>query len=262
MNTYLGNLQPFFTIATYTALEGVKTRLLWLVVGTALAGVMLASFAGTLSVTETVEIQRGILSAFLRFSGVLIICLFVLNSQVREFNDKGLELVLALPVTRTVFFFGKLAGYALTALPITLIFLATLAFYARIDQTLLWGVSLFFEQLIIIGLSLLCLFTFSQVPAAFSMVLAIYLLGRTLSSLQLVGHGPIMPHYTTQMVFMNAMIDAIAYILPSLDRFTRSDWLMYNSGGWADLAYVMGQGFIYLLLLSAVALIDLHRKNF
>ncbi|MBF0381351.1 MAG: ABC transporter permease subunit [Magnetococcales bacterium] len=261
INNRFSTIQPIITIAQITTQEGVKTKLIPLVLVVLLFGVIIASFAGTLSVVEANEIQSAVIGSFLRFTGVLIICLFVLNAQVRELNDKGLDMVLALPVPRSSYFFGKLLGFAVIAMLISLLFSLTLLFYARGDQVALWGVSLFFELLIVTTLSLLCLFTFNQLPAAFTTVFGIYLLSRALTSLILVGKGPIMPKFVIVNELMNMAMAGLAFVLPALDRFTNSAWLVYNTGSGDDLRFVLVQGLIYVTLLSAAALLDFYRKN-
>ncbi|MBF0453830.1 MAG: ABC transporter permease [Magnetococcales bacterium] len=261
MSGFFSSLQPINTIASLTIQEGVKTRLIPLVLGLLFVGVLLSSFAGTLAVTESREIQSALLGSFLRLAGVLVLCLFVLNSQVREYHDKGLELILALPVPRSHYFFGKLAGHASLAFLMVLSFAATLLFYAPADQVFIWSVSLFFELLIVVALSLFCLFTFNQVPAAFTVVFAIYLLSRVMTSLILVGQGPIMPQQVVVNWVMNQMMWALSFLLPGLDRFTQSRWLAYGGAAADDLLFVVGQGTIYLLFLGGAALIDLYRKS-
>ncbi|MBF0357763.1 MAG: ABC transporter permease [Magnetococcales bacterium] len=261
-NAKISTTQSIFTIAQITTQEGVKTKLLPLVAVVLFFGVMLASFAGTLSVVETSAIQSAILGSYLRFAGVLILCLFVLNAQVRELNDKGMDLVLALPIPRSSYFFGKFTGFAVIAFFVALLFSVSLLFYSTADQVALWGISLFFELLIIIALSQLCLFTFNQLPAAFTTVFVIYLLSRVLSSLILVGHGPIMPKFVMVNWFMNQVMEALAFVLPALDRFTNSEWLVYGTGTMDDLIFVVVQGGVYTTLLSAAALMDFYRKNF
>lgn len=249
------------TIAAITVKEGWKTRLLPLLFALLVLGVLLASFAGTLAVTEADQIRCAILGSYLRLVGVLVICLFVLSAQVREFNDKGMELILSLPIPRSSYYFGKLFGFAAIGLFIAGVFSATMLFYAAVDQVAIWGVSLFIEFLLIIALSLFSLLTFSQVPAAFTTVLAIYLLSRSINTLILVGQGPIMPQNALLNWFINQALGVIAYLLPGLDRFTEVSWLVYGGGGSAQLGFVLGQGAIYMLFLAAASLIDLYRKN-
>ncbi|MYM92227.1 ABC transporter permease, partial [Rugamonas sp. FT82W] len=56
-------------------------------------------------------------------------------------------------------------------------------------------------------------------------------------------------------------IDALALLLPHLDAFTRTEWLLYHTGGLADLANVAAQTALAVGLLTAAALFDLYRKN-
>jgi len=56
-------------------------------------------------------------------------------------------------------------------------------------------------------------------------------------------------------------IDGVAFLLPDLARFTSSEWLVYQTGGWQDVAPIAAQTLIYLALLAGAALFDLYRKN-
>ncbi|MBF0368690.1 MAG: ABC transporter permease [Magnetococcales bacterium] len=250
-----------WTLARYTALEGWKNRFLWIVTVVVLGGFMLAEFAGTLALTEVKEIQSAILGAYLRLGAVILTSLVVLNSLVRELNDKGLELILSLPIPRGSYFFGKLIGYTFTVLTMVTLFSAALLPYSAGEMVLFWGISLLAELLIVIALCLLTLLTFNQVTPAFSAVLAIYLLSRSITSLQQVGQGPIMGSNSLWMQFMNEMIGAIALVLPGLDRFTQTEWLVYGTGSWLEIQHIFGQTVIYLALLCGAALFDLYRKN-
>jgi hypothetical protein len=78
--------------------------------------------------------------------------------------------------------------------------------------------------------------------------------------LQLLGHGGAGVQSASQQA-LNAGIDGLALLLPHLDQFTRSDWLVYHNGSGADLAAIAAQTAIYVALLAAAALFDLHRKN-
>ncbi|MBF0145069.1 MAG: ABC transporter permease [Magnetococcales bacterium] len=258
----MSHLIPVAAIARVTVLEGVRTRLPGLVVAVWAVGMSLAWFAGALAVMETEAVQAAVAGFFLRLGAVLVLTLFVLNAQVREFNDKGVDLVLSLPVPRAGYLFGRIVGYAMIALAVAILFAGGTCFFAPGSQSVLWGVSLFFELMLVIALSLFSLLTFSQVPPAFALVMAVYLLARSVIVLQWIGQGPIMPQGVLHVWLMNRLIDALAFVLPALDRLTRSDWLVYGTGGWDDLIFVVVQGGIYLSLLVAAALIDLYRKNF
>lgn len=249
------------TLATLTLLEGARQRLFIVLLGILLVAFSLAGFVGSLAVTEVREVRSVFLGAFLRLAAALLTTLYVLHSQFRAYHDKGLELLFSLPLTRTVYLLGKLAGYALLIVIMVGVFSGSLLFFAPPLQVALWGVSLFFELWIVAAFSFLVQLTLRSFPAAFLVVLFFYLLARTVASLQLVGQGAIMPQNSPFLLTANALLHAIAFLLPSFDRFTQSEWLAYSSGNWHDLLFIAGQGSIYLILLAGVALIDLYRKS-
>ena len=110
-------------------------------------------------------------------------------------------------------------------------------------------------------MSLLCLFTFNQITLALSAVMAFYLLSRSMEAMQLMARNPIVSSDSWSQRLIEQFIDAVAFLLPSLARFTSSEWLVYHTGGWQDVIPIAGQSLIYLILLAGAALFDLYRKN-
>lgn len=249
-------------IALFTFLEALRNRLLWLVLVFVLIGVGLAEFLGAVAITETRQFQSGFMGALLRAAAVFILSLFVITSVVREFNDKVVELVLSLPVPRSSFLLGKLAGYSALAALVALLCGLFLLIYAPPLQVIIWTLSLCMELLIVTALSLLCLFTFSQVTAALSAVMAFYLLSRSITAIQLMGHFPVVSMDSLAQTVIAGFLDALAFVLPALDGFTLSAWLIYHTASWSALAPILGQTVIYVGLLSAAAMFDLYRRNF
>lgn len=257
----MSSFSPVVAIAAYTFLEGLRNRLVWLVVAFLVAAVGMAEFTGALAITESIAFRSGLLGALLRLFAVFVLSLFVITSMVREFNDKHVELLLSLPITRASYFFGKVAGFFFLIVPVVLLSALCLLLYVPWEQVLLWALSLLCELLIVVAFSVLCLFTFNQVILALSAVAAFYLLARSIGAMELIGHGPLAPLHSVAHDFMNAFVAAIAFVLPDLDRFSPSAWLVYHTGHWSDLLPILGQTLIYLLLLSGAALFDLYRKN-
>ena len=248
-------------IAFYTFLEATRNRLVWLVVAFVVIGFGLSQFVSDIAIAESASFQSSILAAMLRFFAVFTIALFVITSMVREFDDKGLELVLSLPIPRYHYFLGKLLGFSVMAVMTAILCGVVLLVNAPPGQVALWVFSLSFELLIITALSLLCLFTFNQVTLALSAVMAFYLLSRSIEAMQLMARNPIVSADTWSQRIIESFIDGAAFLLPGFARFTRSEWLLYDSGGWQDVAPIAGQSLIYLVLLAGAALFDLYRKN-
>jgi len=252
-------LRPALTIARYTLLEALRNRLAWLLLAAALGAVGVSGFLNELALTESGQLQAALLAAALRLAAVFLIATFVVTSMVRETAEGGLELLLALALPRAAYVLGKLAGYALLALAPALVFGALGLLFAPPDQAALWAASLLCELWLVAAFSLLCTLTLQQVLPALAAALGFYLLARLIGTLQLLGHGGA-SHAGAQRI-MGAGIDALALLLPHLDGFTRSDWLVYHNGDAAALLAIAAQTALYVALLAAAALFDLYRKN-
>lgn len=250
------------TIARYVVIEAVRNRLFVLMIIGLIAVFGLGEFIAGLAVTETAQVQGSLAAFILRLAAVFIISLFVITGVVREFNEKSIEMILALPVPRYVYYTGKLCGYLMLTIVISLMAGLPLLLYADTAQVLLWSISLFFELAIITALCLFFLFTLGQITAALSAVAAFYLLARSISSMQLLSHSPVLDTGTWSQEIIRSLLDLIAALLPDLDAYTRTAWLVYGGGTVQDLAPIAVQTLIYVGLLSAAALFDLYRRNF
>ena len=252
---------PVIAIARYTALEAFRTRFVWLVLFLVATGFGIAAFTGDLAVTETAQTQAAITASILRLAAVLLVILFVTTSVNRDFSDKSVELMLSLPLPRAGYYLGKLAGYALVAAFTAVPLFSLIIFLSPLASSISWGISLMLELLLVCGFSLLFAFAFSQVTASISAAVLFYLLARSITSIQLMAHGPLSNQAETSQYVLVRVVDTLAYLLPDLGRFTRTEWLLYPSS-FDVLGPVAVQTLIYVLLLSGVALFDLYRKNF
>jgi ABC-type Na+ efflux pump permease subunit len=255
------NHNLLLTIAKYSIWEAVRDKfLIFIIIGVAVF-FCASLFVGELAITEGIQIQAAILSSTLRLFCVFTVGLFVITSMIREFNDKGFELILSHPVPRSSYYFGKFAGFSVVALIVSMLSVCCLWVYAPLNLTLIWSFSLFCELLIIISLSLLALFSFNSITISFSVVMAFYFLSRSMEVIQLMGNSPILESSALSQKVINYLLDIIAYIIPDLHKFTQTDWIVYVSDIKPDLYIVLAQTIIYVVLLSTVALFDLYRKE-
>lgn len=255
-------MRKAFAVGMFTALEAVRGRLLWLFLVVILAAQLIAGIAGTAAVTERNAITVGMLAAVLRLAAVLLTALFVVNSVAREQAEKASELVLALAIPRYVYYFGKLVGCILVAMSIAMLCSLPLLPHAAFNQVLLWGMSLSCELALVAALSLVLMFTFSQIPVALTAAAGFYLLARIMDAIRLMAHGPLVDTQALSSRIIARAVDVLAYLLPPLSDFTSSDWLIYGDGGLADMKGIVAQTIVYLAMLAGAGLFDLYRRNF
>ena len=90
-------------------------------------------------------------------------------------------------------------------------------------------------------MSLLCVITFSRIASAMSAVVGLYVLSRSMAALQLIADAPGTESGSASRAFVRAFVDTLAYLLPDLDRFTESEWLIHGAGTLADLGFAAAQ---------------------
>ncbi|ALG66520.1 ABC transporter permease [Beggiatoa leptomitoformis] len=252
---------PILTLAYYVLIEALRTRFFIVILLLFSIGLGITLFLGQITLIETEANQSSILAAFFRLSAVYLLSLFVITSMVREFNDHSISLFLSLPLSRTHYFLGKFLGFCLTACITALLFGMLLLFYADYQQVIFWTGSLFCELLIISTVSLLFVLSFNNTVQAFSAVLAFYLLARSINTLQIMSLGVLYSADTFNDQFVRGFIQLLALLLPDLEKFTQSAWLIYHTGTLMQFLLLLEQTLIYVFLLVMASLFDLYRKN-
>ncbi|MCH9704771.1 MAG: ABC transporter permease [Proteobacteria bacterium] len=249
-------------IMRYTLHESLNNRILWLACVFAVIGIGGASFVGDFSIVEYKKTEIALLSSFYRFCAVFFMMVLVISTMVREFNDKCLELYLSLPISRFVYFAGKLSGFFVTGVAVAAIYTLMLLFYAEPEATLFWALSLICELMIVTAVSFFCVMTFNQqLPASMATAFFFYLMCRASDGLLLLAKSELILH-TTGAAYMTQAMETFVLLLPSLGRFTRSDWLIYGDPAIVELLpLILVQTLIYTLLLSFASLFDFLRKN-
>jgi ABC-type transport system involved in multi-copper enzyme maturation permease subunit len=249
-------------IARYTLIEALRNRLLWLVGMVVVAGLCITAFLGQVAITESTQIQAAFLAALLRICAVFIVTSFIVTSMVREANDKGMELLLALPLPRSSYFFGKLAGFALLAASVALLVSLPLVPFASWQSVAAWSASLVCELAIMTALSLFCVISLNHVTGALGAVAGFYVLSRSVSAIQIIAASPLDANGSALQRVTNWAIDLIALLLPRMDSMTSTEWLLYAPPAAGVLGQILLQSMIYVALLCGAALFDLYRKNY
>ena len=249
-------------IARYTLLEALRTRLAALVLATLLVLLAASFFIESISVTEGARFQTGFYAAGMRLAAVFIAAVYVLVSITREFNDKGLDVLLALDLPRSHYVLGKLAGFLAIAVLIACAAALPLAWLTPAPAALQWAAALAAELAIVVAFALFCVVTFNQLTAAASFVLAFYVLGRTLSAIRLMSAHPLSGADTFSHQVIQFMVDALALVMPALDAWTQTAWLVNQQAPWFAMLELAGQSALYVALLVAATMFDFYRKNF
>ena len=251
---------PAATLARFVLLEALRSGLPWLAAAAIVLVVGLAAFLSEVALTESRLLQAAVVAAALRAGAVFLVVAHVASSTLREINDKGLELMLALPLPRATHYLGRLAGFALCAGALSAAFALPLLLWGTPGAVALWGLSLACEAALAAAAALFFSMTLAQLVPAMAATLGLYVLGRAIGTLQAIASGPLSsPSLGADL--QRYAVDALALVLPRLDGVTRSDWLLYGAPSAATWAYAIAGLLAYAALLTAAGLFDFHRRS-
>ena len=250
------------TIAHYTLLEAMRTRFPVVVLVAVIVLLLVSFFVEALAVTESARFQASVYAAGIRLGGVFIAGLYVLASIAREFDDKGIDILLALDLPRAHYVLGRLSGFLVLAIVVAMVTSLPLLWLAPWPAVIQWAVSFAFELAIVVALALFCMLTFSQIVPAAGFIVAFYLFARSITAIRLMSAHPLSGGDSLSHQVMGWMVEALAVVTPAFDQWTETAWLVNEQASWATLFSIAWQSGIYLLLLAAAAMFDLYRKNF
>lgn len=254
-------MRAILTIAGYVLLEARRTGIPWLWGCTGVLGIVVAGFLSQLALTDGAGIQTSVLGALFRLCGVFLVTAFVISSMVRESNDKGLELLLSMPISRTQYFLGKLGGFIAFGFFVSGGYFLLMLAWGTPTSVAAWSISLAFELALMVATGLFFVLTLTQVVPALAASGGLYLLGRSIAAMQAISSGPLIGDESMARRLAAFSVDAVALILPPLDRATQSAWLVYAPPSAGEMASVIAALSLYCALLSAAGLFDLHRRN-
>lgn len=254
-------LPHILIILRFTLLEAYRTRLPLLA-----AMVFSAVGAGSLfihqiAVTESARLQWSFYASGSRAASVLVIALYITSSTAREFNEKGLELLLALDLPRAGYLLGKLAGFASVAVMLGLMCGLPMLFHAPVAVVAIWTASLVCELAIVAALALFCIVTLRHVLPAVMLILGLYVLGRTITAMRLMSETDLLGSLGGARPVVNFGVDLLAYVVPALDRNAVTTWIADRSADTAVLGPIALQSLTAVALLTAAALYDFYRRE-
>jgi len=255
-------MQQIPAIAYYTLLEARRTRLLPLLAVALVLMLVLGFFVSELAVIESQRLRVSFYAAGARLAAVFIVGVHVLGSVTREFNDKGIDALLALDLPRSHYILGKLAGFVAIAASAAVITCLPLLLQVPPPAVLQWGAALALELAVVAAFSLFCVVAFGQFIPAAALVLAFYLLARSLTAMQLISANPLGGAGSLSHEVGRWVVDALALVMPALDRWPHTAWLIDTLAPWPSFAALLLQGTLYVMLLTGAAMVDFQRRNF
>ncbi len=249
------------TNVRYILLCALRDRLF---TGLLLAVVIAALLSAVLGSTAFLEEQEMTLvfaaetARFILMIGLIVfVCFHVRNT----FDTKEIDVMLSRPLSRAQLVFDHWCGFALVGLFLVLPTMGVIAFIGALDWDgyAWWSLSLLLESLLVVAMALFAALVLKSAVSSVISTLGFYMLARVMVYFVMTSDAVIL---NGKYAFLKFLLKLTSVVMPRLDLFTKSDWLVYGLKASHDWWLILAQGTIYIPILIFASIIDFRRKQF
>lgn len=253
-----------FSNIRYVLLTATRDRLF---IGL-LLGILLATYIsrvlGSTAMLEPEQMGIAFTAASARVIIMIGLIVFVGFHMRNAFDAREIDVLLSRPISRTSLVLSYWVGFAAVGTCLVLPTIALVALLGTLNHTgfLLWSLSLLLESWLVVSIALFASLTIKSGVATVLASLGIYALSRMMGFfLATSSSGTIFKEHEIN-VGTQWLMGGISLVVPRLDFFAKSNWLIYGARSYEDLALVVVQAGVFIPLLLAASVIDFKRKQF
>ncbi len=253
------------TTIRYVLLTALRDWLFMGLLGSLLVAVFISYFMGSTVLVEKNEIASSFTAGSTRIILVVGMIVFVCFHVRRAFENKEIELMLSRPISREQFVVSYWLGFSVVAtIIVAVITLFIMSFYGFNYKGLsFWATTMEFEILIVIAFSVFASIILKSSVSSVMLSFGFYIISRMIGFFSYV----LEKHPATEILsfdfYSHKVIWLASYLLPRLDLFCQSKWLIYGVN-FSEFNWFIPvvQTAIYVPLLLTMAAIDFKRKQF
>jgi ABC-type transport system involved in multi-copper enzyme maturation permease subunit len=218
--------------------------------------IFIANFLGNTAFIEqnqtTIVYLAGSARIYILINLILLAAFYI----KRSLESREVEFILAKPISREKFLLSYLISFTLLTLMIE-VFLAVLILITTkpsLYGLVIWSFSLILESIIIISFTIVTSLITQSAIVSIMASIGFYVISRMMGFfLFLIDHN--------EIGSKESLLKLISSLLPRLDLFSQTKWLIYGINDISYLPLLVVQAMIYTALLFSIAVIDFRRKE-
>jgi Cu-processing system permease protein len=254
------NLKRTLAIASMTVEENLRKRILYILLFLSLLLVGSSSLINTFSLGSQVTIIKDLSISGIGFFGLLFTISLFLNAIPGEIEQRTIYPLLAQPITRADYLWGKFLGiFFIVAVNLLVLggelMIVLLRFDHVLNYQILEAVMLIIVQCGIVGAIIVFFSLFVSYPLTLSVSLFIFIVGNLSTSYVAYLHGQA-PRY------LALTVTAIKLILPKFDLFNIKNAVVHGhavAAGFIPVTCLYGVA--YMVTIMMLATIVFERKD-
>jgi hypothetical protein len=238
----------------------------WLFIGLLIGIVVATGISATLGSTAFLEKQEMTLTFAAGSSRLILmvgLIVFVCFHIRHAFDTKEIDVILSRPISRSNLVIAYWLGFSFVGFLLTLPIIAILGLIGIINLQgfIGWSISLLLETFLVVGLALFSAFTLRSAVTAVMATMGFYVISRMMAFFVFTSQSGLMGG-DWQYVLMRYALTFISTVVPRLDFFSKSEWLIYGFNTSQDWMLFVVQMAIFLPLLLLASIADFRRKQF
>jgi len=238
----------------------------WLFIGL-LVGVLFATaISATLGNTAFLE-EKEMTITFAAASARVILMVgmivFVCFHIRHAFDTKEIDVIMSRPISRSNLVISYWLGFSFVAFLLTIPVVALIALIGADNWVgfVGWALSLLLETFLVVALALFSAFTLKSAVTSVMACMGFYVMSRMMAFFVVTSHSG-MVGGDIKYTLMKYTLVAISTIVPRLDFFAKSQWLVYGFDTSQDWIVFVVQAAVFLPLLILASIADFRRKQF
>jgi ABC-type transport system involved in multi-copper enzyme maturation permease subunit len=253
-----------FSNIRYVLMTATRDRLFFGLLVGILAAAYISHVLGSTAMLESEQMAIAFTAASSRVIIMIGVIVFIGFHMRNAFDAKEIDVLLSRPISRTTLVLSYWVGFAAVSTCLVLPTVALVGFIGTLNHTgfLLWSLSLLLESWLVVSVALFAALTIKSGVGTVLASLAIYSLSRMMGFfLVTTTAGNAFKEHEIN-VGAQWLMEGISLVVPRLDFFAKSNWLIYGARSYEDATLVLMQAGVFIPLLIAACVIDFKRKQF
>ncbi|NBO18204.1 MAG: hypothetical protein EBV03_03070 [Proteobacteria bacterium] len=238
----------------------------WLFIGLMASIIFATAISATLGSTAFLE-QKEMTLTFAAGSSRLILMVglivFVCFHIRSAFDTKEIDVILSRPISRSNLVIAYWLGFAFVALLLTgpIVGIIGLIGVQSGSGYIAWALSLLLETFLVVALALFSSFTLRSAVTSVLATMGFYVLSRMMAFFIVTSQSG-MVSGDFKFSILKYALQAISTLVPRLDLFAKSEWLIYGYNSSQDWLVFVVQVAVFVPLLVLASIADFRRKQF
>lgn len=214
--------------------------------------------AAFLEQNETALVFTAASSRLILVIGAIVFVCFHIRAS---FDSREMDVMLSRPVSRDQVVLSHWLGYSLISVLLVMPVLALLLLLGAGSATGLaaWTVSMIVELWFIVAFAQFCAFIMRSAVASVLASLAFYVLSRMIILFVMTAEHSLASH---EIWLVSQLLVWLSVIIPRLDLFAKTEWLLYGTDGLSTWMLFAAQGGLYIAIFLVACILDFRKKTF